>query len=189
MWPGVAAALSIVWYFLAAPSTCAAIVPVANFLIAMLAAPLVSGIGCGAGSAALLTTAATSLNPPSLMILAFSPADFALGAPLVAASLIVCARGWKLALAAIGAILLWALTMTLATITIAHDQATFSDVTALMGESFRRPYHPPGAFATALVKALQNALVHFNLLILPFIICGARARTRDGSGKTPAWRR
>lgn len=189
MWVGVAAALSIVWYFLAAPATCITIVPFANFLISILAGPLVSGIECGMDSATLLTTAATSLNPPSSMILSFFPADFTLGAPLVVASLIVYAAGRELILWAIGTGLSWALTMTLATITIAHDLAIFSGVNALIGESFRLPYLPPDPLTTALIKALQNALVHFNLLTLPFIICGARAGGQGGSGNILGRRR
>jgi hypothetical protein len=68
-----------------------------------------------------------------------------------------------------------AVAMALGVMTAAQDAAATASVNTLMGQDFSMPFVPAGGTLLALMKAAQNAFVHFNLFVLPLYLLGTIA--------------
>lgn len=175
VWLILAVAAAAAWYFVQAEAGCAVAAPLANALLRLNPGPLIEGISCSDGEARIATSALVSQAPPTHMAVPFAPSDFLLPTPLIIASLATAAlsgrarTGRLLALAA-GAFLLMILAMALGAWTTVHDQAQAANLRYLGGRTFFEPYLAPPPALLATFKAVQNALVHFNLFVLPFAL-------------------
>ena len=132
---------------------------------------LIDGIAEHGGAHFIDTNLVTGYSPLKLASLPFNPTDYAIGVPLLAASLIVApsSHGQKLRVA-VAAIFGMVLAMTVAAFVTAQGEASATGLTELASSSSRQPYEPPGPLMRGALAALQNCLVYFNLLILPFVI-------------------
>lgn len=182
LWAAVAAASAIAWAFWGQAVTCLTVQPLANVLLTLVPDLLVSELRCVDAGALLVTSAAVSLQPPSVLNVPFYPTDFTLALPLVLASL-ACLRDVKqIVWGSVASLGLFALAMAIAALTLAQDQAVASGVSRLIGPNFSAPFVPMDGLLLALLKMLQNVVVHFNLFLLPLVLLGLdRARPQTGS--------
>ncbi len=178
------AGLAVGWSYLAAPAAEAALVPVADAWLGLFGPDLVAGIRVTDAGPVLETTLVTGRDPVRFATLPLRPADFMLAAPLVAAgALFLLRRPVALVLWLALALLLMALALALGAVTGAHEAAKGTGLVDMMialggGYTSSAVYQPPGAWSLAALKAAQNALVHFNLFVLPFL--GPAALTLAG---------
>lgn len=170
LWLAVAAVAAIVWYPLAETLTCATVVPLANTLLWLAPGELEQAIVCGPGSAMVSTSGVVGYEPLRVLEAGLYPSDFTLALPLVAASLTVVGKPAPIVRGALLAIALMGLAMALGAMTASQDAALGASVTKLMGRGFSAPFSPLGDTLLALLKAAQNALVHFNLFVLPLAL-------------------
>lgn len=172
LWFAVALAGAAVWYQIDDLVTCAVAVPLSNALLWFIPGDLTRAITCAEPAAMVVTSAALSPHPAAALTAAFHPADFTLATPLIAASLVFRRRTTAIVRGAVISLLLFSLAMTAGAITASHDEAMAAGASMLVTDEFIRPYHPPPLFLLALLKAIQNVLVHFNLFILPLFLAG-----------------
>jgi hypothetical protein len=170
LWLGIAAAAAIVWYAIGEAATCATAVPLANALLWLLPDELAGTITCGPAHATVATSAVISLDPLRTVAADFYPADFTLAVPLVIASLATTSDPARIARRGLFGLFLFSLAMTLGAITASHDAAIAAAVTLVAGDGTSHAYQPPGQFSFAVLKSVQNVLVHFNLFLLPLVL-------------------
>lgn len=144
----------------------------ADLLLSALPAPEIGRLAQRAGGWSLGTNLLASAEggQVSLYLAPLRPADFALGAPVVLAAVLLARRPGGLALAAVTfplALIAGAFTAVWS-LAEAHAPATLL-VPDGSGAFLPVDFTPPAA-AQALVRLAQNALVHFNLLVLPLLI-------------------
>lgn len=180
-WLLVAVAAAAVWYEVRQPVTCAAVVPLANALLWLLPTGAAATISCtGPDGAVLVTNAAmisgSVLSPP------FYPEDFTLALPLVVASLASDARPMAVAKGLFVTLALFSIAMTFGAVTAGHDAATAAGVKMLREGGLVQLYRPPGPTTLALLKAVQNVVVHFNLFLLPVIFAMMAALPASPAG-------
>lgn len=185
LWIAVAILSAIAWNFWGMAVTCVTVQPIANILLSVVPDLLVGGLNCTENGALLTTSGAVSLQPPSVLNIAFYPADFTLALPLVLASL-ACLRPVRpIIWGAIASLGLFALAMAIAALTIANDQAVASGITRLIGPNFAGPFEPMDGLLLALLKMLQNMVVHFNLFLLPLLLLGLDRPSPRSTEKRP----
>lgn len=170
LWLGVAGVSAILWYLIDKAVSCLAVVPIGNAILWLLPGRLVNSIACDAAGATLVTHAAIAFQPLEVITAEFHPNDFTIALPFIFASLAIRPQPARLLGCIVLSLILFAAAMVLAAITTAHDQAIAAEITTLRGQAFSTPYEPPGELPLALMKAGQNALVHFNLFLLPLMI-------------------
>lgn len=170
LWLAVAAVAAIAWYPLAETLSCATVVPIANTLLWIAPGELEQAIVCGAANATVSTAAVVGYEPLRVLDVGFYPSDFTLALPLVVASLAVVGKPGPVIRGALLAVALMAVAMAMAAMTASQDAAIGASVTTLMGRGFSAPFTPMGEMLLALLKAAQNALVHFNLFVLPLAL-------------------
>lgn len=151
----------------------AILVPVAKFWLALIGPEMSGGFATEGGTLVATTHLVTGRNPIRHLTLPLRPADFALALPLVLA---MAALLWRRPAALIAmlaaALALTSLAFALGTVVQLHKAAIASDLTDMILPGMlerRASYHPPGTIAMAFLAAAQNAIVHFNLLVLPFL--------------------
>jgi len=188
LWLAVGAAAGILWYVFGYAASCATALPIANGLLSLLPDLLTDSLACEAGGSVLITSGATSLQPPSVLNVPFYPADFTLALPLIVASLACLRSAPRIIWGALASMAAFAIAMALAALTIGNDQAMASSITRLIGQNFTAPYEPPSALVMALLKTLQNTVVHFNLFLLPLLLLGLD-RSRGNVQTKPKRRR
>ncbi len=66
-----------------------------------------------------------------------------------------------------------ALAVTLGAITTGHDAAIAAGARVIGGDG--QVYQPPGQFSFAVLKSVQNVIVHFNLFLLPVVLAAMPA--------------
>ena len=167
-WLGFAIAAAIVWYLIGDAVTCATAVPLANVFLWLVPDQLSTTIACGADSATVNTAALLPANPAMSVSADFFPADFTLAVPLVAASLASVTGVARIARSSLSSLLLLALAVTLGAITTGHDAAVAAGARVIGGDG--QVYQPPGQFSFAVLKSVQNVIVHFNLFLLPLVL-------------------
>lgn len=175
LWAAVAVAAAPVWYPVAELATCYGVVPLTNTLLWLAPGDLERAIVCGIGSDLVSTAAVVGHQPLRVLDVPFYPTDFTLAAPLVVASLALNRRLASIALGAVVSLGLMAVAMALGAMTAAQDAAATASVNTLMGQDFSMPFVPAGGTLLALMKAAQNAFVHFNLFVLPLYLLGTIA--------------
>ncbi len=192
VWLGLAVVAAGAWYFVSAPATCAAVVPVAGAAVATLAGDLVRGIVCSPDGVSLVTAGELPGQAGAILSVPFYPADFTLALPLVVASLAFARSPAQAAIGAVASLVLFALAMAAAAVNTAHDAIAAAGVTRLIGEGFVQAYNPPDEVGHALLRTAQNGLVHFNLFLLPLLLltpppeAPAAGRTRPAPRPHPA---
>ncbi|MFN4142818.1 hypothetical protein [Aestuariivirga sp.] len=170
-WCAIALAGAVIWHFVADAVTGAILVPLSSATIRLVPGMLVIGISEQGGGHFIDTTLVTSHAPVSLASLPFSPRDFAVGFPLLAASLLVAnAPPKSKLLVALMALLGMALAVSAAAFTLAQGEAVAAGLTQLASSSRLESYEPPGGASRSVLAALQNCAVYFNLFIMPFVI-------------------
>lgn len=172
VWLVAAVVIAVLWYPIARATSCGVVVPVGNALLGLLPGRLTEAMTCATSEPTIVTTAVMSASPLTVLTLPFDPADFTLAIPLVLASLLMVRRPWAIVLGVLTSIVLFALAMTLGATTMSHDQAMAAGTTMLAGKTFLQSYAPPGDILIAVLKAMQNTLVHFNLFLLPLVLAG-----------------
>ncbi len=191
LWLAVVVAAAVAWYPVAETVTCATVAPLANALLWVAPGELERAIVCAPGSTIVSTYGVVAYEPLRVLDVNFYPSDYTLALPLVAASLALATRPWQAVRGALISIALMAVAMTLGAMTASQDAAIGATVTTLMGRGFSAPFTPMGDVPLALMKAAQNALVHFNLFVLPLALLyrrppssprpAAPARRRSGN--------
>ena len=188
LWVGVAIIASVAWYLVAEALTCAIVVPLANTLLWFIPGELERAILCGAPGASVATSAVIGYDPVRVLDVPFHPADFTLAFPLVAASLALARQVRIVALGAMITLVLFAAAMAVGSMTASHDAAETASVTLLIGEAFSMPFSPIGDLGLGLLKAAQNALVHFNLFVLPLALAEAASIPPSAARRAPPGR-
>jgi exosortase/archaeosortase family protein len=169
-WLAFAAGVAIVWYPLTTLVTCNSAVPLANTWLWLFPGELERAVVCRTSDAIVSTTAVVGLDPVRVLDVPFYPTDFTLAAPLVIASLAMHRRFFPILGGALAALLLFSLAMALGAVSASQDAATAGKVELLMGLGWRIPFVPMNESALAALKAAQNAVVHFNLFLLPLAL-------------------
>ena len=170
VWLAIAAGATIVWYPLTTLVTCNGAVPLANTWLWLLPGELERAVVCRAGDAIVSTSAVVGLDPVRVLDVPFYPSDFTLAAPLVIASLAMHRAFFPILGGTVVALLLFSLAMTLGAMSASQDAAAAGNVELLIGLGWRMPFLPISETALAALKAAQNALVHFNLFLLPLAL-------------------
>lgn len=170
LWLVVAIVAAVVWYPVTETVTCVTVVPLANTLLWLAPGELERAIICDPGGTIVSTYGVVSYEPLRVLDASFYSSDFTLALPLVAASLTLARRPVQVVRGALVSIALMAVAMTLGAMTASQDAAIGASVTTLMGRGFSAPFAPTSDTFLALMKAAQNALVHFNLFVLPLAL-------------------
>jgi len=170
LWIGVAILAAMAWYPVAEAVTCVAAVPFANTVLWLAPGELERAIVCGASNAIVSTSAVVGYDPTRVLDVPFYPSDYTLALPLVAASLALARRSITIVWGAIASLALFSTAMALGAMTASQDASVAAAVTTLMGTNFTTPFAPVGETGLALLKSAQNALVHFNLFLLPLAV-------------------
>lgn len=159
--------LAVLWHWLAEPAS-ALLVPPANLLLAALAPAEVGAIARTTAAWSVGSGFLASEHPVTLFRAPIWPADFTLALPVLAAAALRTGRVAGLAAAPLlmlAALALGAVTAVwgLATgpMVLLHPDGT--------GAFLPLPYARP-EIALVLVRLAQNVLVHFTLLVLPFLM-------------------
>lgn len=170
IWLAIAVGAAIVWYSLTRLVTCNSAVPLANTWLWLIPGELERAVVCRTTDAIVSTTAVVGVDPVRVLDVSFYPTDFTLAAPLVIASLAMHRRLFPILGGALAALLLFSLAMALGAVSASQDAATAGKVELLMGLGWGIPFVPMNETALAAVKAAQNAVVHFNLFLLPLAL-------------------
>lgn len=170
LWLAVAGLIAILWYLIDEAISCLVVVPISNAILWLLPGRLVNAIACDSAGASLITHAAVALQPLEVITVEFHPSDFTIALPFIVASLAIRPQPVRLLGCIVLSLMLFAAAMALAAMTIAHDQAIAAEIMTLRGQFFSTPYEPAGELLLAVMKAGQNAVVHFNLFLLPLMI-------------------
>lgn len=171
-WLACAAAAALVWYVPAERASCLAVVPLANVLLWAMPGNLTQNIVCSTAQGTVATSALLPGQDAATATAAFYPSDFTLALPLVVASLALRQSYAATARGAVLSILLFAAAMAVAAVSAGIDAAAGTGAGPLSFDGVLQTYHPPGILALALLKAGQNAIVHFNLFVLPLALAG-----------------
>lgn len=154
-----------------------ALVPPANLILSLIAGPEVGQIAQRAAGWTIGThlLAAEDAGQVRLFLAPLRPADFALALPPVLAAIALTRRPLWL----IPALLSMLAALTLAAFTTVWALAAAQSPATLLvpdgtGAFVAQDFTPPESLR-ALVRLVQNVLVHLNLLVLPFLIA-ARGR-------------
>ena len=162
----VALPLVLVWHWLAGPVS-ALLVPPANLLLTLLAPPEVTAITGNAGGWSTGSLFLASEDPVSLFRAPIWPADFTFALPVLAAAALLTGRLGALAVAPV----LMVVALALAAISAVWGLA--SEPMILLQQDGSGAFTPlpyeRSETALALVRLAQNTLVHFLLLVLPFL--------------------
>lgn len=186
LWATVAIVATILWYPAATTITCSTVVPLANTLLWLIPGDLERAIVCQAQGAIVATSGVVAYEPIRILDFQFHPAEFTLAVPLVAASLALVRQPAAMVRGAGIALVLFSVAMTLGAMTASQDAAAGAAVSALMGQSFSAPFAPMDETWLALLKSAQNAMVHFNLFVLPLALLYSRsAATPDRAVRSP----
>lgn len=188
VWIAVAAGAAVVWYPLTTLVTCSSAVPLANTWLWLIPGELERAIVCSVGDAIVSTSAVVDLDPVRVLDVPFYPTDFTLAVPLITASLAMHRRFLSILAGALGALLLVSLAMALGALSASQDAAVAGNVEVLMGLGWRLSFVPMNEAALAMLKAAQNALVHFNLFLLPLALLPSPAKTPAPATARPVGR-
>lgn len=171
LWLAIAVCAAIIWYFINLTVTGAMLVPVANVLVALLSGSLIDSIAADAGRHFVNTNLVTSTSPLCAASLPFAPDAFSLALPLLVASLVMSRAPLKTkGLMAVVTVVSMAVAMTIAAITQAQGEAVASNLTQVIAAGRIAPYQPPLSITRAVLAAVQNTIVYFNLFVVPYVI-------------------
>lgn len=154
------------------------LVPPANMILSLVAGPEVGQVAQRAAGWTIGTNllASNEAGDVRLFVAPLRPADFALGVPLVLAAIALTRRPVWLVPALFS--MLTALTIAAVT-TVWALAAGQADAKLLvpdgLGAFTPQDFAPPESLR-ALLRVVQNSLVHLNLLVLPFLIVGGARR-------------
>lgn len=162
------AGLGLLWTPLA-PAAAAGLAAVANTLLAALAPAEVGTIAERGGVWTVGSLLLAGTEPLRLHLAPLNPAHFALALPAVAAAALLARRLWPLVLA----LPLMALALTIAA-PVAVWALALAEAPATLLREVRPGAYAPEPFAVpetlrGALRVVQNALVHFNLLVLPIL--------------------
>lgn len=169
--------LALLW-LLVDEAVAQVLVPPANLILAIVAGPEVGQIAERTAGWTIGTNllAAREAGQVRLFLAPLRPADFALALPLILAAVALTRRPMWLIPALVSMLLALALAAVTSVWSLA---ATHPDALLLVpdgrGVFEARDFAPPEQLR-ALIRLLQNALVHMNLLVLPFLIIGTGRR-------------
>lgn len=186
VWMAIAAGAAIVWYPLTTLVTCNSAVSLANTWLWIFPGELERAIACRAADAIVSTSAVVGLDPVRVLDVPFYPTDFTLAAPLIIASLAMHRRFLSILCGAVGVLLLFSLAMALGAMSASQDAAVGGNIELLMGLGWRMPFPPMNEFALAMLKAAQNAFVHFNLFLLPLALLPSPATAATPTTARPS---
>lgn len=152
----------------------------ADLLLSVIPAPEIGTLSERASGWSVGTNLLASIDNGkiSLFISPLRPADFALGVPVILAAVLLSSRpGWLLPTAVSLLLALTAASFTAVwNLADAHAPATLL-LPDGSGAWLPVEFSPP-AYWQALIRLVQNTLVHFNLLVLPIVIA-SRPRRRS----------
>jgi hypothetical protein len=171
LWLALATGAAILWYVIGATVTGAILLPAANLLTPLLSGSLIESIAADGGRVFVNSNLVTSTSPLSAASLPFTPEAFSLAVPLLAASLVVSRAPLKTkALLVMAAAASMAMAMSIAAITQAQGEAVASQLTQVVANGKLEPYQPPLPLTRAVLAAVQNTIVYFNLFVLPYVV-------------------
>ena len=172
----VASLTALIWFFVRDMISYVSVVPLAEALTGTFAPSL--GLTLSTERQATLDTMLVSNSERGgLLSIALNPADFALHMPLLVALSISFVRSVReVAIYWVAAVLLSALALAVAMVTASQEMARNEGLRLVLvplgkGQGKLEGFEPWSQLHLAIATALQNALVHFNLFVLPFLPC------------------
>lgn len=178
----VAAVAAVPWALYGEEIAALVLVPVADAWLGLIGPDLVEGLRQFGSETVVATRMVTGRDPVSYLSVPLEPAHFMLPLPLIAGAAVLLLRHpVALACAVAAALAAMGLALALAAVNGAHESAAASGLGDLLMREAEiylttRPYAPPGDVAMALLPGAQNAAVHFNLFLLPFLLPAALTR-------------
>ena len=173
---GLAAALSLIWPFVAGPIGALLVAP-ANLLLGLIAPLGIGTITPGAsGNFVVDTTFVASLDPVQLFVAPIRPADFLLAVPVLAVAALLSRRIWPLALALVAMALALVCGALTASWALAEAQAPLQVLRPDGAGAYIATDYTVPALAQSLISVLQSSLVHLNYLVLPVLMLAAPSR-------------
>lgn len=170
-WLAIVVCAAVTWYFINLTVTGMILVPVTNLLVALIPGTLIDAVAADAGRYFVNTNLVTSTSPLSAASLPFTPDAFSLALPLLVASLVLSGAPLKTkGLVAAAAMVSMAVAMSIAAITQAQGEAVAFNLTQVISNARLEPYQPPLPLTRAVLAAVQNTFVYFNLFVLPYVI-------------------
>lgn len=168
--------LAVIWPF-ANGVTAPLLVPPANLFLGL--SPVeVGDIALRADGWSVGTWLAASLDPVRLYTVPLDPRHFTLAVPVVLAAVVISRSGWWL----LPAVALMLLALTIAAVDAVWALAAAHAPVPLLLRDNTGIYVPtdftPNSDARAVLSIVQNTLVHFNALVLPFLILANHRRPR-----------
>ncbi len=171
LWVAVAIAAGLLWYVIGQAVTGLVLVPLANLLMALVPGALANAIDLQDSRYFVNTNLVTSLTPLRAASLPFAPEAFSLAVPLVAASFVMSQKPVKAKLLlTVAALLVMAAAMSIAAYAEAQGEAAAAGLAQVIAGGQLQSYAPPQALMRAILAAVQNCFVHFNLFVLPYAI-------------------
>lgn len=171
LWSAIAIAAAVIWHFIGQTVTGLVLVPLANLAMGLVPGRLANTIALETGQYFVNTNLVTSTTPLRAASLPFAPEAFSLAVPLLAASFVMSGKPLRAKLLlAVAALLSMAVAMSIAAVTVAQGEAAAAGLGQVIVGGRLEPYAPPQAVIRAILAAIQNGFVHFNLFVFPFAV-------------------